>query len=145
VQPELFPINELRNIAIAEVETTHYVFTDIDFWPSENMHSILHRSEFREPLAVDWRQAIVVPAFERIGVECNPSRWNKDDCGSFYHSLLFKSAMPRNQKDLVKLIRDRKADVFDRNFEAAHGSTDSEAWLEQGDSLREMQCIQSNR
>ena len=61
------------------------------------------------------------------------------------NSLLFKSAMPKNQKDLVKLIRDRKADVFDRHFEAAHGSTDSEAWLEQGDSLREMQCIQSNR
>ena len=129
------------------METSHYLFTDIDFWPSEDMHSILHRLEFRESLAGDWRQAIVVPAFERIPVECNAAKWEEDDCSSFYHSLLFKSAMPKNQKDLLKLIRDNKVNVFlyQRKVEEAHGSTDTEAWFDQEDSLRDIQCILSNR
>ena len=33
-QPNIYPINKLRNLAIRNVQTDHFWLTDLDMWPS---------------------------------------------------------------------------------------------------------------
>ena len=33
-QPNIYPINKLRNLAIQNVQTDHFWLTDLDMWPS---------------------------------------------------------------------------------------------------------------
>ena len=33
-KPGVFPINKLRNIAIVNIQTTHFLVLDIDMWPA---------------------------------------------------------------------------------------------------------------
>lgn len=33
-QSKVFPVNYLRNLAIRNVQTTHYMIMDMDLWPS---------------------------------------------------------------------------------------------------------------
>ena len=35
-ESEPFPVNKLRNLAINNIETTHFFYNDIDFLPSRN-------------------------------------------------------------------------------------------------------------
>ena len=37
--PTAFPINTLRNAAIARVTTSHFLLTDVDFWPSRSVYA----------------------------------------------------------------------------------------------------------
>lgn len=39
--PSFYPVNELRNIAISHVTTSHFYLSDMDVWPSCNRFSIL--------------------------------------------------------------------------------------------------------
>ena len=56
-----YPVNTLRNIAMAGVKTTHLMLLDVDFVPSTDLHQ--HLMKHREAL-VDPKQTIVIPAFE---------------------------------------------------------------------------------
>ena len=38
---DIYPVNELRNLALRAVRTTHIVIVDIDFWVSENLLTML--------------------------------------------------------------------------------------------------------
>ena len=66
---EPFPINTLRNAAIAAVRTSHFFVLDVDLWPSESLLSELGK------LDDTWwdhtpRLALLVPAFQ---LTANPS------------------------------------------------------------------------
>jgi hypothetical protein len=122
------------------VVTSHYLYIDIDFWPSADMHDILRKNKYREVLSADWRQGIVVPAFDRIPVECNPS---SKDCE--FYTEMWKMSMPKSKRDLTKLIQEKKVHVFERFNKAAHGSTNANAWLRQGTDVRDIHCVKSNR
>ena len=37
---KVFPVNYLRNLAIRNIQTTHYIIMDMDVWPTGNSHSI---------------------------------------------------------------------------------------------------------
>jgi hypothetical protein len=137
---ELFPVNALRNMAIAEVATSHYLYVDIDFWPSANLYPVLHDDAVREVLSMDYKAALVVPAFERIQSGCDMNA----PCGADVR--IYVSTMPRDKSRLEELIAAKKVHVFERFVKAAHGSTDTLKWLTQEDSsLRSIECIESNR
>ncbi len=138
-RPELFPINELRNIAIAAVKTSHYLYVDIDFWPSSDLYQLIHHKDVRNRLKSDHLQLLVVPAFERLTEgECDV---DKDDCTAYY-----TASMPTTRRNLDSLIKNKKVHVFERFMSKAHGSTDANAWLRQRPGiLRDINCIKSNR
>lgn len=57
-----YPINKLRNIAIEQVATSHYLMTDIDLFPAGDLYETILRIPDAELDAP--KQAIVVPAYE---------------------------------------------------------------------------------
>ena len=77
---EPYPINKLRNIAIDQVQTTHFWLADMDMWPSRILliiHSLniggLREALLSLPSSELERSdlAVIVPAFEITrGREC---------------------------------------------------------------------------
>mmetsp|Transcript_101485 Transcript_101485/g.152028 ORF Transcript_101485/g.152028 Transcript_101485/m.152028 type:complete len:466 (+) Transcript_101485:94-1491(+) len=58
-----YAVNTLRNMAIRNVKTSHFVYVDIDFWVSANLHDVLYMESVRDALAEDPKLALVLPAF----------------------------------------------------------------------------------
>ena len=69
--PGVFPVNKLRNIAIVNVVTTHFLVLDMDMWPSRagartaSRLDNLYQELARLPLTMldSTRAAVIVPAF----------------------------------------------------------------------------------
>jgi hypothetical protein len=78
-----FPVNELRNLAVSKVKTTHILYIDADFWPSDDLYETIMGSDessgkgdkdqqtrnpssqrIRKYLFDDPKLALVVPAFQ---------------------------------------------------------------------------------
>lgn len=66
-----YPVNKLRNIGIAAVRTSHFLYLDIDFWPSSTIEQHLaqfHKHEpYRKIFEAD-KSAVVVPAFNFLAI-----------------------------------------------------------------------------
>lgn len=60
-----YPVNMLRNLALCHVKTTHFVYVDMDFWPSSTLYTRLQLAVrlFPDKL-LDETHATVVPAFQ---------------------------------------------------------------------------------
>lgn len=48
LSPARYPVNRLRNAAIATANTSHFFMTDIDIWPDVNAYMSLHLRYRRE-------------------------------------------------------------------------------------------------
>ena len=68
-QEDLYPINKLRNIAIKNVQTSHFFMTDMDMWPSYNLYTILN--ELPSYILEDDLFAGIIPAFEVTKPSCD--------------------------------------------------------------------------
>lgn len=131
-----YPVNALRNLALSNVETTHVMYVDIDFWESTRLRNILHTKPVVEALANDTKLAIVVPAFQ-LTRQCTEYR----DCQEENVPL-----MPGTKEDLIELILDRQASPFDPTNRGGHGSTLYSVWANQeSGQLEGIPCIRSNR
>lgn len=128
-----YPVNRLRNLGLDAIKTSHVLVVDVDFVPSMNLDEKIHdilqlRKEQRA--AVDGmidedRDAIVVPAFERVLAEpCTTAK----ECGSY---LKKDSAfIPRTLSDLRGCVEDANCTVFQSNNNwEGHYSTRTESWL----------------
>lgn len=131
-----YPVNILRRMALSAVKTSHVMYVDIDFWEAIDLHELLHLKEVKDSLSLDPKQAIVVPAFQ-LNRQCREYR----DCPEDNIPR-----MPRNRKDMLNTLMERKGYPFDPTNRGGHGSTMYEQWIQQqpGDLL-DIPCIQSNR
>jgi hypothetical protein len=131
---EEYPVNTLRNIALAAVTTSHVVYVDVDFWESIDLYdTLLHH---RAVLASNSKLALVVPAFQ-LSRQCREWR----DCRD---KNIPK--MPHVKDELVDLMVDHQANAFDPSNRGGHGSTRYKDWLiQQKDELVSIECIKSNR
>jgi len=135
-----YPVNELRNLALRAVRTTHIMYIDVDFWTSKNLYeSILGHQPIdtntnsiiktiRQKLYMDPKLALVIPAFQlRRTPNCLDE---KKDCRSEHVPL-----MPFTNSELMKLLLSlppkKGADIFDPTNSGGHGSTDYNHWLSQ--------------
>ena len=131
-----YPVNILRNLAFSKVKTTHLVYADIDFWPSESLHPILNIQSVKERMASDSKLATVVPVFQ-MNRRCRAYKDCRDDNIPF---------MPKRKDELIKLIKKREASTFDPTNEGGHGSTRYISWKDQEEgSYMDLPCIRSNR
>jgi hypothetical protein len=131
-----YPVNTLRNLALAAVRTTHVAYLDVDFWPSEDLREILDIDIIRQKFAQDPKAAMVIPAFS-MKRQCVEQR----DCVE-----LNAPAMPLRRRQMLDAILAKKALQFDPTNAGGHGSTRYAAWINQrSTTLIPIECVRSNR
>lgn len=147
-----YPVNELRNLAIARVRTSHFLLCDVDLWPDEQLYdrlhalgaSVAHNATFADP-----KVAIVVPAFSReVKTDCASSTGKEDhaDAGRMAVCHREAEAMPATFEDLKRCIVAKECHIFDRFNHDGHGTTDYKSWLNtKSKALRPVDCFLSNR
>eukprot|EP00980_Cylindrotheca_fusiformis_P015822 scaffold4634_cov122-Cylindrotheca_fusiformis.AAC.3 len=131
-----YPVNQLRNMALRNISTTHIVYIDVDFWTSDGMYDILKGTNVTNALVGDRKQALVIPAFQLFR-QC--VEWK--DCRE--KNVPY---MPHSADDLYDMIREKRGHMFDPTNTGGHGSTRYRDWLLQDDgTLFEIPCLKSNR
>lgn len=135
-----YPVNLLRNLALEAVSTSHVLVVDADFVPSAGLDEAIVQSI----ASLEQRQALVVPAFERI-MECS----SHDDC--LQHLQNNRSFIPHTMEELDSCMQTNDCRVFQSdNNPDGHSSTRSEEWLherrKQNDmALYPIECFDSLR
>lgn len=135
-QPELYPVNVLRNMALDEVQTSHVLVADVDFVPSVNLDetiksSLRERQQLREEgpevIPADEQEAWIIPAFDRM---LSPPCVSDEDCRT--HLQRDSAFLPRTFQELVACYEAKECVVFQSTSNpAGHSSTPSQEWLEQ--------------
>ena len=124
-----YPVNRLRNVGLDAVTTSHVMVMDVDFVPSMDLAGTIRKAlQVRHEHHPDQedRQALVVPAFERLP----PRPCETDsDCATFLQAD--SSFIPKSFDSLQTCIRGKDCIVFqsDNNWEG-HSTTRSEQWLQ---------------
>jgi hypothetical protein len=117
---EGYPVNRLRNLALAKVTTSHSITMDADFLVSADLYQNLglHRAF----LAKDNKVALVIPAFEiqPSKITCKPIDSAK--CRNFHVKLV-----PLSKNDSMAVIQPFQLD----SFRGGHSSTRSKTWFGQ--------------
>lgn len=126
-----YPVNHLRNLGLDVVQTSHVLVIDADFVPSEDLQQTIRdvlenrrrqRNVAESQIAPENRDAIVIPAFERVE-DCS-----KNDCNTFLRSN--SSFLPHNMDELQDCVKSRSCAVFQsKNNWEGHYSTQSHVWL----------------
>lgn len=135
-----YPVNLLRNLALEAVSTSHVLVVDADFVPSANLdQAIAHHLA-----SLAQRQALVIPAFERI-MECHD-----DDNNCLQYLQNNSSFIPHTMEDLETCMQTHECRVFQSNNNPeGHASTRSKEWLHKrkDDSMKlhPIECFDSLR
>lgn len=150
VKHNLYPVNRLRNVAIACVRTSHFLLADIDLWPDTHLLARLRALARSKPgFFQDPKRAIVIPAFARDVKTICTSSTAANDTHSERRMVECEregEQMPDTYEQLLRCIIERKCHIFDRYNHNGHGTTDYRAWLKQGnDTFRNIPCFLSNR
>ncbi|KAK8792030.1 hypothetical protein WA158_005407 [Blastocystis sp. Blastoise] len=129
----IYPYNKLRNIAVANVITSHFWLTDMDMWPSEKTYESL-RSLPQQVLSNDL-MAIIVPAFEyKNNIECKE-----------FEACVNKVIphIPRNHDELKNCISEQNCRPFRPNAWVHNYLTEDWYKAEYYNPLMLVPCFQS--
>ena len=134
--PTEYPVNTMRNMALAAVKTSHVMYADVDFWEAERLREVLEMDSVREEFAKDHKLAAVVPAFQ-IMRQCKEYR----DCRE--ENL---AKMPNTAEEMMDLVKNAQAGAFDPTNRGGHGSTSYGAWyLQKEGEMYDIPCFKSKR
>ncbi|OAO15374.1 glycosyltransferase-like protein LARGE2-like protein [Blastocystis sp. ATCC 50177/Nand II] len=106
INRSIYPLNRLRNIAIANVQTTHFVVFDMDMWPAPHTYNTLlslPSSYLDNPFFVT-----IIPAFS-----LSPAMLKHYPCSSFEECIL-KSIplMPTSKKTMNRCLKVNNCTIF---------------------------------
>ena len=135
-----YPVNTLRNMALAQVRTSHVMYVDIDFWPSTTLRPILESTPLRREFATDPKLAVVVPAYQLYAHRlCGET----ENCKEKEQT----NEVPKTMTDLRSLLKTEDVGIFDLESNwNGHGSTSYKTFLLQNDGeLFDLPCVNSNR
>jgi len=131
-----YPVNRMRNMALAAVRTSHVLYVDVDFWEAERLREVLEMDSVREEFARDHKLAAVVPAFQILR-QCQEYR----DCRE--ENL---AKMPNTTEEMMDLVKNAQAGAFDPTNRGGHGSTSYGAWyLQKEGEMYDIPCFKSKR
>ena len=134
-----YPVNKLRNIGLDAVTTSHILVADVDFVPSQDLHSTIANALQKQHLMSPTKeeenhQALIVPAFERKAPPddgpCQAATSSRDDsCAKYLKAD--SGFIPKTFTELQECYNSKECIVFQSevNWEG-HYSTRSEQWLE---------------
>jgi len=116
----LYPVNAMRNRALANARTDIVLLLDVDFWPSAELSEVVQRPGKYASLlaAVESKNAIVLPAYETgdqgdIGVE------------------VAREVVIEGKDTAVTMFWDGRIKPFHGdNYKQGHRATDYKRWLE---------------
>lgn len=139
-----YPINQLRNLALKSVKTTHMTYIDVDFWPSEGFYENIITPETQKRLFEDPQLALVIPAFQ-LQRQSNCTEETKE-CSDQH-----VTSMPRTTYQVKKKIN-HGIEIFTSTNKEMYGSTNYQHWLQHQlyihndqNRLYEIPCLKSNR
>eukprot|EP00808_Paulinella_micropora_P000192 g70521.t1 len=126
---QAYPINPLRNLAIAQVRTSHFLLVDADLVPSVGLYDAIV-SQDNDMILADPYSALVVPTFEQLDDEVQsavaavPERGQKNSLNKTLQS-------PPDIVSLHNCMQAQKCQVFKERIAAGHGhvETNSHVWL----------------
>ena len=141
-----FPVNKMRNIAVASISTSHAVYVDVDFLMSRNLYQELekHRGSL-----LDAKATLVLPAFELLPFCELGTIENNQTCTDEHLRVL-----PNTKEEARQIYIQPKETKypggitsFDRKWNPhGHGSTNYEAWFAQSESsLEPLHCVTSDK
>jgi hypothetical protein len=117
-----YPVNELRNLALSAVRTSHITYIDVDFWPSSDLYDRITSPNNRQRLLEDPQLALVHPAFQLNRVQgCKDE---KKECKEEHVPM-----MPKTLGQLARGMLDAKITIFDPGNTGGHGSTDYQYFM----------------
>ncbi|XP_025784021.1 LARGE xylosyl- and glucuronyltransferase 2 [Puma concolor] len=106
----LYPVNELRNVALAQALTPYVFLSDIDFLPAYSLYDYLRASIEQLKLDSERKVALVVPAFE---------------------TLHYRFSFPSSKADLLALLDSGSLYTFRyHEWPRGHAPTDYARWRE---------------
>jgi len=128
-----YPVNQLRNVGLDAIKTTHFLVMDVDFIPSSTLLSNIHDHIDH----VKDLEALVVPAFQKDRSDNNDKFpcSNAIECASFFQEN--PNFLPSTFEELISCTKEEaqihgRCSVFQShdNIEG-HSTTQSERWLRQ--------------
>ncbi|XP_059787442.1 xylosyl- and glucuronyltransferase LARGE2 isoform X2 [Balaenoptera ricei] len=106
----LYPINQLRNVALAQALTPYVFLSDIDFLPAYSLYDYLRASIKQLELGSGRKAALVVPAFE---------------------TLHYRFSFPSSKAELLALLDAGSLHTFRyHEWPRGHAPTDYARWRE---------------
>nr|XP_012307863.2 LARGE xylosyl- and glucuronyltransferase 2 isoform X1 [Aotus nancymaae] len=106
----LYPVNQLRNVALAQALTPYVFLSDIDFLPAYSLYDYLRASIEQLGLGSRRKAALVVPAFE---------------------TLHYRFSFPRSKVELLALLDAGALYTFRyHEWPRGHAPTDYARWRE---------------
>ena len=137
-----YPINQLRNTALRQVTTTHFLVLDVDLWPSSRLYETVVSAS---PVLLQRKYAaLVVPAFQydleypRDGNDAKASRFYRD---SFQR-------LPSNAQRLRACMDAHLCSTFySHSSPETHSSTPYDQWWKAPEGSEELPilCFKSPR
>jgi hypothetical protein len=126
-----YPLNQMRNLAIMGIQTTHAVYLDVEMWTSVDLYDTLHTPSVVNELAKNPKLAIVLPSFEV----------DTEHCSSRKKCL---RNVPTSFESLVVQLSEKSVGIMDPRDIALQGSTLYRSWVkqEQGE-LVDIDCVSS--
>lgn len=136
-----YPVNALRNRAIALVQTSHYLVVDVDMWPSEGLHRRLTTDSRLLSLLQNSRTALVVPTVRRESKKCEfpINRHSLERC-----RIQHESKMPRTKTELRTCMESKECGLFDPKNPQGHSTEDIARWFTETEP-RPVECIKGSR
>jgi hypothetical protein len=141
-----YPINRMRNLAIANVATSHAFYIDMDFLMSRGVYDelVLHRDAL-----VDLHTAIVIPAFALVPF-CKQGNVPSNETCTKAHLKLIPDTKEELQETYIQPedpLHGGGLNAFEsRNNPHGHESTDYNAWFQQDDAAVEpLTCVTSDK
>lgn len=134
-----YPVNVLRNIALRNVATSHVMYVDIDFWPSDTLYHLLNLPSVKKQWKNDSKTVLVIPSFQIC--------WSIEAC---IEENDFKLQMPHNADEIISWMKQKNDEhhvsVFDPSNRGGHGSTPYGMWIKMREGeIMDLKCIKSNR
>ncbi|XP_052582511.1 xylosyl- and glucuronyltransferase LARGE2 isoform X2 [Peromyscus californicus insignis] len=106
----LYPVNQLRNVALAQALTPYVFLSDIDFLPAYSLYDYLRASIEQLELGSRRKAALVVPAFE---------------------TLHYRFSFPNSKAELLTLLDAGSLHIFRyHEWPQGHAPTDYAHWRE---------------
>jgi len=141
-----YPVNRMRNIAVASISTSHAVYVDIDFLMSNRVYDEL--SANRDSM-LDVKTALVMPAFELLPF-CELGTIEGNATCTEDHLRVIPSTKKQAGDRYIAVGAKRYAGgitSFDRKWNRhGHDSTDYAAWFNQEESVLEpLTCVTSDK